>query len=143
LASGRRQEESDFQLKKARMEIQVNGTFVLKQKGRFFKVLSVRHEGSNSFTFECKDLDTRQRQVLQCQLLGLSEALDSAAPFMKSPRDILLMDLNDNEGRWKVIPEAKINGLFKEYVLRALLVLRVLNGLRVFSAQHKLMNPDD
>jgi hypothetical protein len=62
---------------------------------------------------------------------------------MKSPRDILLMDLNDNEGRWKVIPEAKINGLFKEYVLRALLVLRVLNGLRVFSAQHKLMNPDD
>jgi len=56
---------------------------------------------------DSRDLQTRKRQVLQCQLLGLFEALDSAAPFMENPKDILLMDL-DNEGRWKVDAEAQV-----------------------------------
>jgi hypothetical protein len=84
------------------MRIQVSGTFILKHKNRFLKVLNVKHDGANSFTFECIDSETRQKQVIQCQLPGLFEALDSAAPFMKNPEDILLMDL-DNEGKWKVL----------------------------------------
>jgi hypothetical protein len=67
-------------------------------------------DGANSFAFECRDIETRQRQVLQCQLLGLFEALDSAAPFMKNPEDILLMDL-DNQGRWKIVTEAQVQKL--------------------------------
>lgn len=73
----------------------------------FLKVLNAKHDGASSFAFECRDIETRQRQVVQCQLLGLFEALDSAAPFMKNPKDILLTDL-DNEGRWKVIPQVQV-----------------------------------
>jgi hypothetical protein len=92
------------------MRIQVNGTFILKRQSRFLKVLNAKHDGANSFTFECIDIGTRQRQAVQCQLLGLFEALDSAAPFMKNPKDILLMDL-DNQGRWKIVSNDQVEKL--------------------------------
>jgi hypothetical protein len=76
----------------------------------FLKVLNAKHDRANSFTFECRDIETRQRQVVQCQLLGLFEALDSAAPFMKNPKAILLMDL-DNQGRWKMVSNDQVEKL--------------------------------
>ena len=47
-------------------------------------------------------------------LLGLHEALDKAAPFMKDPKDILLMSLDkEDKGLWKVIPKEQVEKLEK------------------------------
>jgi len=42
------------------------------------------------------------------QMLGMLEALDSAASVMKDPKDILLIDL-DNQGKWKIMTRDQIN----------------------------------
>jgi len=42
--------------------------------------------------------------ALTVSLLGLRDALDKAAPFMKDPKDVLLMSLDEeDQGQWKVI----------------------------------------
>lgn len=79
--------------------------------GRFYKVLTVRSRGDNSYTFECRDIDSKESRVLKYRLSGLLEVLDRAVSIMKSPRDIFLLDL-DNDGQWKIVTEAQI-GKFK------------------------------
>ena len=47
-------------------------------------------------------------------LLGLHEALDRAAPFMKDPEDVLLMSLDkEDNGLYKVIPKEQVEKLEK------------------------------
>jgi hypothetical protein len=44
----------------------------------------------------------------------LHEALNKASPFMKDPKDILLMSLDEpNKGMWKVIPKEQVKKLKK------------------------------
>jgi cellulose biosynthesis protein BcsQ len=45
-------------------------------------------------------------------MLGMLEALDSAAKVMKDPKDILLIDL-DNQGKWKLMTKDQIDQLGK------------------------------
>jgi hypothetical protein len=40
-------------------------------------------------------------------MLGMLEALDSAASVMKASKDILLIDL-DNQGKWKIMTKDQI-----------------------------------
>ena len=45
-------------------------------------------------------------------MLGILEALDSAASEMKDPKDILLIDL-DNQGKWKIMTKDQIDKAMK------------------------------
>ena len=87
---------------KERFEFRIKGTLILRHRGCFFKVITTRHTGGNWWTFECKDIESKQNQVFKYQMLGMLEALDSAASMMKDPKDILLIDL-DNQGKWKIM----------------------------------------
>ena len=52
--------------------------------------------------------------VLSVSLLGLHDALDKAAPFMKDPKDVLLMSLDEQDkGTWKVITKEQVEKLEK------------------------------
>jgi hypothetical protein len=89
------------------MEGQSKGTMILRYKGRFYKVLKTRARGNNNYTFECRDLDTKEDMILQFNLSGFLEATDRAFKAMKSPKDIFFLDL-DRNGKWKVVNENKL-----------------------------------
>ena len=90
------------------MESKTKGTMILRCGGRFYKVLKIRSSGDNYYTFECKDLDTRENKALQFNMSGLLEAADQAFKVMKSPKDIFLLDL-DRDGKWKIISKADVD----------------------------------
>jgi len=92
---------------------QIKGTFILRRKGRFFKVITTRHTGSNWWRFECKDLETRQSRIFNFEMLGMLEAMDAAASVTKHPEDILLMDL-DNQGKWAIMTKDQISKALKK-----------------------------
>ena len=89
------------------MQTRVKGTLILRRHRRFFKVITLRGLGNNRYSFECKDIETRQSRVLEFEMLGLLEAMDHAASVMKNPQDVLLMDL-DNQGKWKIVTKEQI-----------------------------------
>ena len=95
------------------MKSRIKGTFILRRRGRFFKVITTRHTVGNWWTFECKDIESKRNQVFKYEMLGMLEALDSAASVMKDPKDILLIDL-DNQGKWKIMTEEEIDKAMKE-----------------------------
>jgi len=72
-----------------------------------YKVLKLRSKGDNSYTFECKDLDTKESREFQFEMTGLLEAADRAFSIMKSPKDIFFLDLDDN-GKWKIVTEDQL-----------------------------------
>ena len=83
---------------------------ILRYSGRFYKVINVRSRGDNSYTFECKDIDTKKSITLKFSLSGFLEAADKAFSVMKSPKDIFFLDL-DNEGKWKIVNEDQLRRL--------------------------------
>jgi hypothetical protein len=94
------------------VKTQVKGTFILRRKGRFYKVITTRHTGGNWWTFECKDLEKKLNRVFKYEMLGMLEALDSAAFVMKDPKDILLSDL-DNQGKWGIMARDQLDKALK------------------------------
>jgi len=95
-------------------KLQANGTFILKDKGRFFKVITVRPVGDNRYVFGCRELVSKMSEVLTFRMLGLLEAMDAAASVMKDPKDILLIDL-DNQGKWKIMTKDQIDKVMKSH----------------------------
>ena len=93
---------------KGTMILKREGSFFLKDKGRFFKVITVRPVGDNRYVFDCRELDSKKSEVLTFRLLGLLEAMDAAARVMKDPKDILLVDL-DNQGKWKILSKDEVD----------------------------------
>jgi hypothetical protein len=92
------------------VETRTKGTMILRCGGRFYKVLKVRTAEENSYTFECRGLDSKESKVFKYRLSGLLEALDRAFSIMKSPKDIFLLDL-DRNGEWKIVTEDQIRKL--------------------------------
>ena len=93
------------------MELQIKGTMILKTKGRYLKVITVRSVGGSRYFFECKELGSRRSDVLKVDLLG-ARAIDKAAPFIKDPKDVLLMSLDkEDNGLWKVMPKEQVEKL--------------------------------
>ena len=90
----------------------VKGTLILRRNGRLYKVFTARHTGGDWWTFECMGIESRQNQVFKYEMLGIVEALDSAASVMKDPKDILLIDLDD-QGKWKIMTKDQIDNAMK------------------------------
>ena len=110
-------------------KLQSKGTMILKTKGHYLKVITVTPVGGNQYIFDCRDLESRHRTVFTVGLLGLHEALDKAAPFMKDPKDILLMSLDkEDNGLWKVIPREQIEKPEKGLKTNSALKLRGFLG---------------
>jgi len=84
------------------------------RRGYLFKVITTRHTGGNWWTFECKDIESKQNRVFKYEMLGMLEALDSAASLMKDPKDILLIDL-DKQGKWKIVTKDQIAKAMKSH----------------------------
>jgi hypothetical protein len=76
-------------------KLQVKGSFFLKNKGRFFKVITIRPVGDNRYVFGCRELDSEKSEVLTFRLLGLLDAMEAASRAMRDPKDVLLVDLDD------------------------------------------------
>jgi hypothetical protein len=105
-------------------KLQSKGTMILKTKGRYLKVITITPVGGNQYIFDCRELESRHRTVLTVGLLGLHEALDKAAPFMKDPKDILVMSLDkEDNGLWKVIPKEQVEKLEKGLKIKSSLKL--------------------
>jgi hypothetical protein len=85
---------------------------ILHCGGRFYKVLKVRSKGDNSYTFECKDLDTKESRDFQFRMSGLLEVADRAFSIMKCPKDIFFLDL-DRNGKWKIVNEDQLRKLLR------------------------------
>ena len=94
------------------MKIQIKGTFILRRKGRFYKVIKTRHTEGSWWTFGCKDIESMQDVVFNFEMLGMLKALDSAASVMREPKDILLMDL-DNQGKWAILTKEQLDKAMK------------------------------
>jgi hypothetical protein len=92
------------------VESKTKGTMILRCGGRFYKVLKLRSKGDNSYTFKCKDLDTKESREFQFKMSGLLEAADNAFSIMKDPKDIFFLDLDKN-GKWKIVTENQIRKL--------------------------------
>ena len=92
------------------LESRTKGTMILRYTGRFYKIINVRSRGDNNYTFECKDIDTKQSKTLKLSLSGFLDAVDKALPAMKNPKDIFFLDLG-NKGEWKVVNEDQIRNL--------------------------------
>ena len=92
------------------VESKTKGTMILRCGGCFYKVLKLRSTGDNNYLFEYNDLNTKENKILQCQMRGLNEAANRAFQEMKSPKDILFLDL-DRNGEWKIVAEDQIKGL--------------------------------
>jgi hypothetical protein len=92
------------------VESKTKGTMILRCGGRFYKVLKVRTAKENSYTFECRDLESKQSKVFKYKLVGLLDALDRAFSIMKGPKDIFLLDL-DGGGKWKIVTEDNVRRL--------------------------------
>ena len=75
-------------------------------------MITTRHTGGNWWTFECKDLEKKLNRVFKYEMLGMLEALDSAAFVMKDPKDILLSDL-DNQGKWGIMARDQLDKALK------------------------------
>mgnify|MGYP001059969432 FL=1 len=69
------------------MKTRVKGSFFVKNKSCFFKVITMRGTG-NRYVFEYMDVDSKQKQVFTYEVLGLLEALDAAARVTRDPKDI-------------------------------------------------------
>ena len=93
------------------LKIQIKGTFILRRKGRFYKVIKTRHTEGNWWTFECKDIDSKQDVLFNFEMLGLLKALNSAAFVMKNPKDILFMDFN--QGKWAILTKEQLDKALK------------------------------
>jgi hypothetical protein len=89
-------------------KLQVKGSFFLKDKGRFFKVITVRPVGDNRYVFGCRELCSKKSEVLTFRLLGLLDAMDAAASVMRDPQDVLLVDLDD-QGKWKILTKEEVD----------------------------------
>jgi len=96
------------------LEFRIKGTLILRRRGRFFKVITTRRTGGNWWTFECKDIETKQNRVFKYEMLGMLEAMEAAASVMKDPKDILLLDL-DNQGKWKIMTKDQIDKALKAH----------------------------
>jgi hypothetical protein len=92
----------------------VKGTLILRPNGRLYKVFTARHTEGDWWTFECMDIESRVNRVFEYEMLGMFEALDSAASMMKDPKDILLIDLDD-QGRWKIMTKDQIDKTMKSH----------------------------
>jgi hypothetical protein len=92
----------------------IKGTLILKREKRFYKVVALRRTEGNWWTFECRDLKTRQGSSFRYEMLGMLEAMDAAYHVMKDPKDIMLIDL-DNQGKWKIIPKNQVDKLVKAH----------------------------
>ena len=75
-------------------------------------MITTRHTGDNWWTFECKDIESKQNHVFKYQMLDMLEAMDAAASKLKDPKDILLIDL-DNQGKWKIMTKDQIDKAMK------------------------------
>jgi hypothetical protein len=95
-------------------ELQVKGSFFLKDKGRFFKVITVRPVGDNRYVFGCRELDSKKSEVLTFRMLGLLDAMDAASRVMRDPKDVLLVDLDD-QGKWKIMTKDQIDKATKRH----------------------------
>ncbi len=97
------------------MRLQIKGSMFLINKGQYLKVITIKAVGDNQYVFDCRELESRQPEVLKVGILGLHGALDKVAPFMKHSKDIMLMSLDEpNKGMWKVVPKEQIEKLEKE-----------------------------
>ena len=91
----------------------IKGTFILRRNGRFYKVIKTRHTGGNWWTFECKDVDSKRDVIFNFEMLGMLKVLDSAASVMRDPKDILLLDL-DNQGKWAILTKDQLEEFLKQ-----------------------------
>jgi len=60
------------------------------------------------------DIESKQKQVFKYQILGIIEALESAASITKDPKDVLLIDL-DNQGKCKIMTKNQIEKAMKRH----------------------------
>jgi hypothetical protein len=105
-------------------KLKIKGTMILKTEGRYLKVIMVTPVGGNQYVFDCRDLESGRIEILKVGLLGLQEALDKAAPFMKHPKGILLVSLDkEDNGLWKVISKEQIEKLEKGLKIKSSLKL--------------------
>ena len=91
-SNGRKSNTSRVQIGARMKKLQVKGSFFLKDKGRFFKVITVRPVGDNRYVFGCRELDSKKSEVLTFRLLGLLDAMEAAASVTRDPKDILLVE---------------------------------------------------
>ena len=56
--------------------------------------------------FKCKDIDKKKDVTFNFQILRMWEVLDKAST-MKDPRDILIIDL-DQQGKWMIWTQDKL-----------------------------------
>jgi len=61
-ANGRKSNTSRVQNGARMKKLQVKGSFFLKDKGRFFKVITIRPVGDNRYVFDCRELDSKKKQ---------------------------------------------------------------------------------
>ena len=95
------------------LKSRTKGTFILRRKGHFYKVIKTKQTRANWWTFECKDIESKQAVSFDFEMLGMLEVLDSAVSVMKDSRDILFMDL-DNQGKWGILPKNQISNILRE-----------------------------
>ena len=96
-------------------KLPIKGSMILKFGGLCLKVITITPSERNQYVFDCKELESRHPMILTVSLSGLHDALDKAAPFMKDPKDILFMSLDEeDQGQWKVIKKNKSKNLKKE-----------------------------
>jgi hypothetical protein len=66
-------------------KLQVKGSFFLKDKGRFFKVITVRPVGDDRYVFGCRELCSEKSEVLSAHENLSLEDLAKTAEILARP----------------------------------------------------------
>jgi hypothetical protein len=66
-SNGRKSNASRVQNGARMKKLQVKGSFFLKDKGRFFKVITIRPVGDNRYVFGCRELGSKKSEVLSAR----------------------------------------------------------------------------
>ena len=101
-----------MKVKRKSLQSRTKGTFILRRKGRFYKVIKTKKTQANWWTFECKDIKSKQAVSFDFEMLGMLEVLDVAVSVMKDAKDILFMNL-DNQGRWSILTRNQIDNILR------------------------------
>jgi len=75
---------------------------------RFFKVITIRPVGDNRYVFDCRKLYSEKSEVLTFRLLGSLDAMDAAASVMRDPKNVLLVDLDDQR-KWEILSKDEVD----------------------------------
>jgi hypothetical protein len=93
--------------------LQIKGTLILRRRGDFYKITRISHVEGNWWLLAGIDLATRDGIMFESELLGMKEAMYTAAAVTTHGEDIWFSDM-DNQGEGYILTRDQIKKIMQD-----------------------------